>query len=224
MKSILTLIACTFFTWSFAQTTYTANDSLSYAMGQDLAQYIKKMELPIQNKILLQAFTDVLEGKPTKFTDDQKDVILRDGMQRIQEEKNAGIKAKAQAFLDANKKNPNVKVTAEGIQYLVLREGTGVQASETDSVVVHYIGSVAEGAEFDNSYERGQPIEITLDNVIEGWKYAIPLMKVGSKYKFFIPYHLGYGERGSGPIPPFSTLIFEVELIDVKKSIPDETA
>lgn len=224
MKSILTLIACAFFTCSFAQTAYTANDSLSYAMGQDLAQYIKKMELPINNKILLQAFADVLEGKTTKFTDDQKDGILRDGMQRIQEEKDAALKAKAQEFLDANKKNAGVKSTPEGIQYLVLKEGTGAQATETDSVVVHYIGSIADGTEFDNSYKRGEPIEITLDNVIEGWKLAIPLMKVGSKYKFFIPYHLGYGERGSGPIPPYSTLIFEVELIDIKKSTADETA
>ncbi|GEM68947.1 peptidyl-prolyl cis-trans isomerase [Sphingobacterium mizutaii NBRC 14946 = DSM 11724] len=223
MKYILGIFFClAISSQSQAQAFSNANDSLSYALGQDLGSYIKKMDLPINKAKLLQAIGDVLEGKEPLFKDEDREQIIRDGLQKIQDEKSAGLKKSAEDFLTKNKSRAGVKVTAEGVQYEVLKEGTGLNPSITDTVKVHYIGKVHTGETFDNSYERGEPLDLELDNVIEGWKIGIPLMKKGAKYRFFIPYNLGYGERGSGPIPPYSTLIFDVELLDIKS--PNENA
>ena len=223
MKYILGIFFClAISSQSQAQTLSNANDSLSYALGQDLGSYIKRMDLPLNKAKLLQAIGDVLEGKDLLFKDEDREEIIRNGLQKIQEEKNAGLKKSAEDFLSKNKSRAGVKVTPEGVQYEVLKEGTGLNPSLTDTVKVHYIGKVHTGETFDNSYERGEPLDLELDNVIEGWKIGIPLMKKGAKYRFFIPYNLGYGERGSGPIPPYSTLIFDVELLDIKS--PNENA
>lgn len=121
-------------------------------------------------------------------------------------------------FLAENKKKPNIKVTAEGLQYEVLVEGEGAYPTSSEEVVVHYKGTLIDGEKFDSSYDRNEPLTLNLDRVIEGWKIGIPLMRIGSKYKFYVPYNLAYGERATGSIPAFSTLIFEVELLGVKKS------
>jgi len=169
-----------------AQKLSNSTDSLSYALGQDLASYLKKMELPLNKTLLMQAVSDVLDGKATLLKDEEREGVIRAGLMKIQEEKNAGLKKASQDFLDQNKKKPGVKVTPEGVQYEVIKEGEGLKA------------------------------------MIEGWKIGIPLMNKGSKYRFFIPHSLGYGERASGPIPAYSTLIFEVELLDIKS--PNENA
>lgn len=223
MKYILGIFFCLALTSnSQGQALVNANDSLSYALGQDLGSYIKRMDLPLNKAKLLQAIGDVLENKEPVFKDEDRESIIRTGLQKIQDEKNAGLKKAAQDFLDKNKTKPGVKVTAEGVQYEVLKEGTGLKATLNDTVTVHYIGKVYTGETFDNSYERGEPLDLDLNSVIEGWKIGVLLMNKGSKYRFYIPYTLGYGERGSGPIPPYSTLIFDVELLEIKS--PNENA
>ena len=199
-----------------AQSLKTANDSLSYALGQDLAKYIKRMDLPLNNNLIVKAITDVLANKKALYSEEQKDQIIRLGMQRIQLEKQESAKKESQLFLDENKKKPGVHVTQEGLQYIVLKEGSGSKPSLDDSVVVHYKGTLSDGKVFDSSYDRSEPLTLTLNTVIEAWKIGLPLMNKGSKYKFFVPYTLGYGELESGPIPAFSTLIFEIELLDIK--------
>ena len=121
-------------------------------------------------------------------------------------------------FLAENKKRPGVKSTASGLQYEVITEGTGVKPEATDSVTCNYRGTLINGTEFDNSYSRGQPVTFALDRVIHGWTEGLQLMTVGSRYKFYIPYTLGYGPFDNGPIPGGSALIFEVELLNVKKA------
>jgi FKBP-type peptidyl-prolyl cis-trans isomerase FkpA/FKBP-type peptidyl-prolyl cis-trans isomerase FklB len=154
--------------------------------------------------------------------DEEREGVIRAGLMKIQEEKNAGLKKASQDFLDQNKKKPGVKVTPEGVQYEVLKEGEGLKATLEDTLIVHYVGKIYTGEQFDSSYDRGEPLELNLKSMIEGWKIGIPLMNKGSKYRFFIPHSLGYGERASGPIPAYSTLIFEVELLDIKS--PNENA
>lgn len=120
-------------------------------------------------------------------------------------------------FLSENKGKPSVQVTSSGLQYKVLQDADGAKPAATDTVEVHYRGTLIDGTEFDSSYKRGQTISFPLQNVIPGWTEGVQLMPVGSKYQFFIPYQLGYGANGAGAtIPPYAALIFEVELISIK--------
>jgi len=120
-------------------------------------------------------------------------------------------------FLEDNAKKAGVKTTASGLQYKVITEGTGKKPKATETVTVHYRGTLIDGTEFDSSYKRGEPISFGLNRVIAGWTEGLQLMPTGSKYEFYIPYNLAYGERGAGGvIPPYAALIFEVELLGVK--------
>jgi FKBP-type peptidyl-prolyl cis-trans isomerase len=127
-------------------------------------------------------------------------------------------KTEGARFLSENGKLPDVKTTPSGLQYKVIEEGSGPKPGATDVVEVHYRGTLIDGSEFDSSYKRGQTIEFPLNGVIAGWTEGVQLMSQGAKYTFYIPYNLAYGERGTpgGPIPGFATLIFDVELVDVK--------
>jgi FKBP-type peptidyl-prolyl cis-trans isomerase len=125
--------------------------------------------------------------------------------------------AAGKKFLEDNAKNEGVKTTASGLQYKVLDEGYGTKPKANHTVTVHYRGTLIDGTEFDSSYKRGEPISFALNRVIAGWTEGLQLMKTGAKYEFYIPYNLAYGERGAGGvIPPYATLIFEVELLEVK--------
>lgn len=121
-------------------------------------------------------------------------------------------------FLENNLKEDGVQVTQSGLQYKVIEEGSGAKPGPTDTVEVHYRGTMIDGKQFDSSYDRGKTIEFPLNGVIAGWTEGLQLMSIGSNYRFFIPYHLAYGEGGAGGglIPPFATLIFDVELVGIK--------
>lgn len=186
-------------------------DSLSYALGVDIAKSLKQGGFDINSNLLGEALRANLDGKPTLIEEDKTASIISSAIVEIRSKP-------SREFLAENKKRPNVKVTPEGLQYEVLVEGQGAQPTVNDEVTVHYSGTLVNGEKFDSSYDRNEPLTLNLNQVIEGWKIGIPLMKVGSKYKFYIPYNLGYGERATSAIPAFSTLIFEVELLDVKKS------
>ena len=179
---------------------------------------------------LAQALTDAQKMPSLKLDEAAREKIKEDvskAMQAEQEKERAAAAGAAasegEKFLAENAKKEGVKTTASGLQYKVISEGTGPTPTAADEVTVHYKGTLINGEEFDSSIARGQPVTFPLGNVIEGWTEGVQLMKQGSKYQFFIPSKLGYGERGAGvKIGPNQTLIFEVELLEVKKGTPAE--
>jgi len=191
-------------------------DSVSYALGVSLAAYYKTQGVSQLNTVLLsRAVSDFLQGKPTLLDNAASSTILNNYMTRLQSEKAKFNKQEGELFLAENKKRPEVTTTASGLQYEVLVQGAGEQPTAADTVTCHYRGTFLDGKGFDNSYDRGQPISFPL--VIRGWTEGLQLMKTGSKYRFYIPYSLGYGEADYMSIPGGSMLIFEVELIDIKR-------
>ncbi|MBC7828596.1 MAG: FKBP-type peptidyl-prolyl cis-trans isomerase [Chitinophagaceae bacterium] len=193
-------------------------DSFSYAMGLSIANFYKEQGVQnINNNLVLKALNDMKAGKPL-MDDAQANTCMVNYVQETRGEKAAGNKKAGQAFLAENKKQPGVNTLPSGLQYQVLKEGAGVKPAATDKVKVHYTGSLLDGFVFDSSVQRGEPLEIAVNGVIPGWIEALQLMPVGSKWKLFIPSHLAYGDNGAGAaIKPGSTLIFEVELLDIVK-------
>lgn len=198
-------------------------DSMSYALGvnigADLGSNLKKIPGGKTNiDLFLKAFSAALKGDSTLMTTQTANEYFRNYMMKAQEKEAQEKKAANEKFLAENKTKAGVMTTASGLQYQVLKLAEGVKPKATDSVTVHYTGTLIDGTKFDSSVDRGEPITFPLNQVIPGWTEGVQLMSVGSKYKFFIPYNLGYGENGSRPtIPPFATLIFEVELLNVKQ-------
>lgn len=199
----------------------TTVDSMSYALGvnigTDLTNNLKTLPGGVYNKeLFLKAFNDVLKGDSVVMKNEDAQAFLQTYFTAAQEKVANEKKSEGEKFLTENKKNPAVQVTESGLQYIVLTEGTGAKPTATDKVKVHYEGTLTDGTKFDSSYDRGEPIEFPLNQVIKGWTEGVQLMSVGSKYKFFVPYDLAYGEQGAGGvIPPFATLIFTVELLDI---------
>ncbi len=205
------------------------NDSLSYSIGMSLASFYKQQGITNINTVMLdRAINDIKTGKPL-LTEEQMTACVNNFMQKKQAEKseasrkaNAGIieanhKA-GDAFLADNKTKPGVVTTASGLQYQVLKEGTGPKPLPTDKVKCHYHGTLIDGTVFDSSVDRGQPVDFPVTGVIQGWVEALQLMPVGSKWKLFLPASLAYGDNAAGPkITPGSTLIFEVELLEIVK-------
>lgn len=224
-KTILTLCISSISALSFAQTAtstikpMSAADSASYSFGLKIAQGLKSDGVTTLNYTLLsKAMEDVFGGKPLLVSDDEAGPTISNFLQKASKAKFASFEAEGTKFLTENKKKPNVKTTASGLQYEVLTEGTGAKPTAADEVTVHYKGTLLNGKQFDSSYDRNEPLALSLQNVIPGWTEGVQLMTVGSKYRFYIPYNLGYGERGAGQdIPPFSTLIFDIELIKIGK-------
>ena len=196
----------------------TLRDKASYAIGQNIGKSLKSTGLDADPALLSQGLRDELAGKG-KFGD----VELREVLVAYQKEAAANVGAKnkkeGEAFLAANKKKKGVVTTNSGLQYIVLREGKGAMPKATDTVEVDYRGTLLNGTEFDSSYKRGEPTSFQVGDVIPGWIEGLQLMKVGSKYQFFIPSELAYGDqqRQGSPIPPNSVLIFEVELRKIGK-------
>lgn len=195
-----------------------ALDSFSYAMGLSIASFYKEQGVHnINSSLVVKAINDIKAGKPL-MNDTQANTCMVGYVQEIRGEKAAGNKKAGEAFLAENRKQPGVVSLPSGLQYQIIKESTGVKPAATDKVKVHYTGSLLDGTVFDSSVERGTPLEINVNGVIAGWIEALQLMPVGSKWKLFIPSHLAYGDNGAGPaIKPGSTLIFEVELLDIVK-------
>ncbi len=196
-----------------------SKDKVSYSIGLNIGFNLKKQNVSINPDTFVLGLKDALAGKP-QMTDEQvKETMTAFEKEMIDKQKAAGVKngADGEKFLAENKKKEGVKTTASGLQYKVVKEGTGAQPKEKDTVMANYRGTLIDGTEFDSSYTRGQPATFPVSGVIKGWTEALQMMKVGSKYQLFIPANLAYGERAIGPdIGPNSTLIFEVELLDVK--------
>ena len=192
-------------------------DKVSYALGMSIGRQLQQMNAAEVNvDDFAQAIKDVFASK-TSLTDSEAQQAVQDFFQRKAEEQAGAAKAEGEAFLAENAKKEGVVSLPSGLQYQVLREGDGRKPAATDQVECHYEGTLINGQVFDSSYQRGQTATFGLNQVIAGWTEGLQLMQEGVKYRFFIPYHLAYGERGAGQsIPPFATLIFDVELVKVK--------
>ncbi len=199
-------------------------DKVSYALGIGIGRQLSQMgaaDLNIDD--FAQAIKDVIAGD-LKLGDAEAQQIVQEFFAKQEEkqkaeaaEKGKAAKQDGEKFLAENGKKEGVITTASGLQYQVLREGNGQSPKATDTVECHYEGTLIDGTKFDSSYDHGQTATFPLNQVIAGWTEGLQLMKEGGKYRFFIPYELGYGERGAGAsIPPFSTLVFDVELVSVK--------
>ena len=204
----------------------TEKEQVSYMIGLDLAKSLEPVKDEVDLVTLNKALKTALAGEKTLLDDKQAQQIREKFGQKIQAKQQADMLAKAsknltngQAFLAANANKPNVKTTTSGLQYEVITEGKGLKPQPTDSVSAHYKGSTLDGKTFDSSYDRGQPATFMLNQVVPGWQEGVALMPVGSKYRFWLPANLGYGEKGTpgGPIGPNETLTFEVELLEIVK-------
>jgi len=200
-----------------AETTLTTDkDKFSYSLGLMIGERVLKQYGEVDYQILLEGIIAQHQGTDTLMDLSEAGRILGELQQKMNEQKFAEIKSKGEAFLEANAKRDGVTVTASGLQYTVITAADGAKPSATDSVTVHYRGTLLDGTEFDSSYSRNEPATFVLNQVIGGWTEGVQLMNVGSKFKFAIPYNLAYGERGAGnSIGPFETLIFEVELLKI---------
>jgi len=195
-------------------------DKISYILGMDIGNNLKKQSVSVNPKVFAKGMEDALAGSKSLLTEQE----VQETMMAFQKEmiaKQAEVakknKAEGEAFLAENKKKEGVKALPSGLQYKVIKAGTGKKPKSNDMVTVNYRGTLIDGTEFDSSYKRGQPATFQVNGVIPGWTEALQLMEEGAKWQLFIPSNLVYGERGQGPIGPNSTLIFEVELISIQE-------
>ncbi len=181
------------------------NDSLSYAIGVNLSFILAQQGFENLNPEVL---VDGIKRRDSIFTAEEVNSLIPQWLSELQKEK-------GQDFLKANGEKEGVVTTESGLQYKILSDAEGDKPSLEDKVTTHYHGTLIDGKVFDSSVERGEPASFPLNGVIKGWQEGLQLMSVGSKYRFFIPYNLAYGERGTRGIPPYATLIFDVELISI---------
>ena len=228
MRRLLVIVAAAVLTTSVFGAAAPPLDTLpqkaSYCLGLNIGRSIKQEGMDIDAATLVRGIKDSLSGAKLALTDEQ----IRETMMAFQKQMRAKHEERLKtvadkntkegaAFLAANKAKEGVKTTASGLQYQVLKEGKGKSPKATDTVVTHYRGTLIDGTEFDSSHRRGEPAKFPVNGVIPGWTEALQLMKVGSKWKLFVPSAIAYGPRGAGrQIGPNATLIFEVELIEIK--------
>jgi FKBP-type peptidyl-prolyl cis-trans isomerase FklB len=197
-------------------------EQFSYTVGFQVGLDFKRKGLDIDPDAVTQAIRDVLADKEPRLSQEQMQAALQNFQQEMMEKRKALAEEnlkKSQAYLDKNKGKSGVKVTASGLQYEVLQAGTGAKPKLTDSVEVHYHGTLTDGRVFDSSVKRGKSVTFPINGVIPGWQEALPMMKKGSKWRVTIPPELAYGPNGSPPaIGPNEALVFEIELIDIKKA------
>jgi len=212
----------------------TEIDTVSYALGLDMGAKVKANFSDIDKALFVQGFNNGIDSTEMLINPEVINVVLNKFFQKRQEEtmkkqqedalkkaevEFAELKADGEKFMEANKTAEGVKITESGLQYIVLKEGSGEKPVETANVKVHYHGTLADGTVFDSSVDRGEPAQFMVNRVIKGWTEGLQLMSVGSKYKFFIPQDLAYGAfpRQGGAIQPFMPLVFEVELLEIVK-------
>ncbi|GAB4439122.1 MAG: FKBP-type peptidyl-prolyl cis-trans isomerase [Turneriella sp.] len=191
----------------------------SYAIGYQVGRALKSQGADVDPATIAAAIKDTMAGNELRMSEDE----MRQAIQSLQSRNQGGDPkvaaenaAKGKEYLEANKAKPGVQVTASGLQYKVIKAGSGASPKATSTVKVHYRGTLIDGTEFDSSYKRGQPAEFGVSQVIRGWSEALQLMKKGAKYQLTIPSELAYGARNTGTIPANSVLNFEVELLDFK--------
>ena len=197
----------------------TDKQKLSYALGAYFSQGIKQQNADLDIPIFLQAVSDSLSKSPLQMTDEEIQTALNQYREKLTTERAAAATANKTAgekFMEINKAKQGVVTLPNGIQYKIIKEGTGAKPQSTSNVKVNYQGALLNGTVFDSSYERGEPVSFNLNQVIKGWQEVLPLMSVGSKWQVYIPPELAYGERGAGKmIGPNETLIFDIELLGV---------
>ncbi len=209
----------------------TQEEKLSYVIGMDVGNSLKSRQMDLDLSIVFQAIEDSFEDSQPLLTPEEATLIKQKHSKRIREERVAKTKAQGEenkregeTFLAENANKEGVVTTESGLQYIVINQGDGPKPKATEQVRVNYSGTLVNGTEFDSSYKRGQPATFFLNRVVKGWTEGLQLMAVGSKYRFFIPPELGYGDRGAGPhIGPNATLIFEIELLEIVGRAAEET-
>jgi len=217
---------------ALADTLKTKQDKLGYSIGLNISKDLRGLvdEVDLNVKMLLKGFEDGLVGNKPSITPDEFKKVMTDFQAEMQkkqakmQEKRMKMQgelgkknlAEGKAFLAKNGKKKGIKTTASGLQYKVIKAGTGASPKATDEVETHYKGTLIDGTVFDSSYKRGKPVSFPLNRVIPGWTEALQLMKVGGKSKIFVPSDLGYGPQGPPKIGPNATLIFEIELLSIK--------
>jgi FKBP-type peptidyl-prolyl cis-trans isomerase FklB len=204
-----------------AETTIeTSEQKFSYSMGVFFGQTVTRQNIELDTPAFLQAVEDVMKDTDLKMDQEEMQQILADYQQKEQQERIAKADSNIQQgkkYLQDNKTKDGVTELESGLQYKVLKEGKGKKPAATDTVVVHYRGTFIDGTEFDSSYARGEPAALGVNQVIKGWQEALQLMPVGAKWQIVVPSSLAYGERGAGnQIGPNSTLLFDVELLEIK--------
>lgn len=193
-------------------------DKISYALGLSMGQNLMGSGVEKLNyQDLAAGIEDVLTHAQPKISYQEAQQVLNTFFQELEQKIAGAAKADGEKFLAENAKREGIKVTESGLQYEILEPSLGQKPKATDTVRVHYEGTLIDGTVFDSSYKRGESISFPLNGVIKGWTEGLQLMSIGSKYKFFIPYQLAYGERGAGQsIPPYAALIFTVELLGIE--------
>lgn len=221
MKNYLSIALVTiFFSHSVLATELkTEQDELSYSLGVIVGARFLKGHEDIDFEKLVAGMKTAYEGKKTLLAEAEAATLVRKASKAVYEKAQQEAKEQGTAFLAENAKKKGVTTTASGLQYEVIEKGSGESPKSTDTVTVHYRGTLINGEEFDSSYQRNSPATFALNQVIGGWTEGLQLMKPGAKYKFYIPSDLAYGERGTrGKIGPNETLIFDVELLEVAKA------
>jgi FKBP-type peptidyl-prolyl cis-trans isomerase FkpA len=195
----------------------TDKQQAGYSIGLQIGSTLAEIKDEVDFDALVKAMRTSMNGEQPLMTEEQARQAFQAFGQRMQAKMASGNREAGEAFLAANAKQDGVQVTASGLQYKVIEQGTGPKPGPEDRVSVHYKGTLVDGTVFDSSYDRGEPAVFTLSSVVPGWQEGLQLMPVGSKYMLWLPSDLGYGDMGTpgGPIAPGSTLVFEVELLDI---------